>query len=86
MADKYDVAQEQEGEALRGFTNRVLRDLRALERSFSTGGGGQVLIPHVIIDAERTVGNGVSRSLVRGIRPAIRRPKNVAEARIERAR
>ncbi|HKX46151.1 MAG TPA: hypothetical protein VJP77_05575 [Planctomycetota bacterium] len=63
------------------------RDLRAIERSFSTGGGGgQILVPHVVIDAERTVGQGVSRSLVRGIRPAIRRPRNVAEARIERAR
>ncbi|MFI5401320.1 MAG: hypothetical protein ACHQ1G_00060 [Planctomycetota bacterium] len=62
------------------------RDLRAIERSFSSGGSSAVLVPHVVIDAERTVGQGVSRSLVRGIRPAIRRPRNVAEARIERGR
>ena len=37
MADKYDVTPEQEGEALRGFTNRVLRDLRALEMLLAKG-------------------------------------------------
>jgi CBS domain-containing protein len=37
VAGKYDVDTEQEGEQLRGFTNRVLRDLRALELMLERG-------------------------------------------------
>lgn len=37
MAGKYDVDKEQEGEQLRSFTNKVLRDLRALETMLERG-------------------------------------------------
>lgn len=37
MADKYDVDNEHAGEQLRGFTQKVLRDLRALELMLERG-------------------------------------------------
>ncbi len=62
------------------------RDLRALEREGGTGSGAMTIRSLVSIDSEQHVTRGVSSSLLRSMRPTIRRPRNVAEARAERIR